>query len=63
MNAHALEKLWRNETGMTSTEYAILLAVVSLSAVVAFGEYSTEIQTIVNRTSNELLRISGIGCG
>jgi len=63
VNAHALEKLWRNETGMTSTEYAILLAVVSLSAVVAFGEYSTEIQTIVNRTSDELNRITGIGCG
>ncbi|MGD9496083.1 MAG: Flp family type IVb pilin [Armatimonadota bacterium] len=64
MGVHGpLAALWRDEAGMTATEYCLLLAVVSLSAVLAFGNFSTELQTVANRTSDELVRAFGSGCG
>jgi Flp pilus assembly pilin Flp len=62
VSAHALYRLWWDESAMTSTEYCLLLAVVSLTAVLAFGNFSTELQTVANTTSSELERVSGIGC-
>ena len=63
MSAQALNRLWCDESAMTSTEYVLLLAVVSLSAVLAFGNLSTELSTVANTTSDELRRAFGTGCG
>ena len=57
-----LATLWCDEFGITSTEYALLLALVALAAVTAFGGFSTDMQTSANRASTELEDISGIGC-
>ncbi len=62
VSTHALCRLWRDESALTSTEYCLLLAVVSLTAVLAFGDFSTELQTVANRTSDELERVSGLSC-
>jgi len=62
VSTHALYRLWRDESALTSTEYVLLLAVVSLTAVLAFGNFSTELQTVANHTSDELERVSGLSC-
>ena len=62
VSAYALHRLWCDESAVTSTEYVLLLAVVSLTAVMAFGNFSTELQTVANRTSDELQRVSGLSC-
>ena len=59
VSAYALHRLWCDESAMTSTEYVLLLAMVS---VIAFGNFSTELQTVANRTSDELQRVSGLSC-
>lgn len=62
MSVHALHRLWCDESAMTSTEYVLLLAVVSLTAVIAFGNFSTELSAVANHTSDELERVSGLSC-
>jgi len=57
-----IRSLWTDQAGVSSVEYAFMLAVVSLAAVVAFASVSTEVQTIVNTTSDRMVRASGIGC-
>ena len=58
----ALHLLWLDESAISSAEYALMLAVVSLAALVAFANVSTEVQTVVNRTSERLQSSSGMSC-
>lgn len=51
-----------DERGVSSVEYAFMLAVISLAAVLAFARHSHEVQSIVNVTSDEMREASGIGC-
>lgn len=54
--------LWKDEKGLTSTEYALMLALIVLSSLVAFGGLSTEVQSIVRRSGEALSNSTGIGC-
>lgn len=54
--------LLRDEQGVSSVEYAFLLAVVSLAAVLAFTRHSQEVQNVVNITGDKMQDASGIGC-
>ena len=51
-----------DEAGMSSAEYAMMLALVSLAALVGFGQVSDEVQHIVQRTSARMQEASGMGC-
>ncbi len=57
-----LAHLWADDRGMTSTEYALLLAVLSLSAVVAFGQLSDRAIDVANESSSLLEEAFGMGC-
>lgn len=61
--SEALGELWADEDAVTATEYALLLATVALAAVVAFGSHTQSVNAIANRTSSELRRAMGMGCG
>lgn len=59
----ALALLWTDELAVTATEYALLIATVALAAVIAFGSHTHQVNVIYNRTSAELARVFGMGCG
>jgi len=59
----ALALLWADELAVTATEYALLIATVALAAVVAFGSHTDQVNAIYNRTSAELKKAMGMGCG
>ncbi len=59
---HLLSDLIADEAGMSSAEYAMMLAVVSLAALISFGQVSTEVQRMVHEASNRLEEASGMGC-
>ncbi|MFW5868952.1 MAG: Flp family type IVb pilin [Armatimonadota bacterium] len=54
--------LMADEAGMSSAEYALMLALVSLAALVGFGQVSDEVQYMVDQTSQRLREASGMGC-
>ncbi len=54
--------LWHDEAGVSSVEYAFLLAVLSLGAIMAFANLSTEVQAVADTTSAEMREASGMGC-
>ena len=54
--------LWREEHGVTSTEYVLLLALIALSSLVAFGGLSVQVEEAARDGSRALRRASGIGC-
>jgi Flp pilus assembly pilin Flp len=58
----AIALLWGDDAGVTSVEYALMIAVLSLASVVAFAGVSTEVQTIVNTTGEHMSESSGVGC-
>lgn len=58
----ALRSLWADEAAVTATEYALLLATVALTAAIAFGSHTDQVNAIADRTSVELARIFGMGC-
>ncbi|MFP4248389.1 MAG: Flp family type IVb pilin [Armatimonadota bacterium] len=58
----ALSYLWSDDAGVTSTEYALMLAVLSLATVVAFASLSTEVQDVAATTSDSMRETSGLGC-
>ena len=54
--------LWRDEAAVSSMEYVFLLCVLSLAALVAFGELSEEVKDIARKSSYVLERGAGMGC-
>lgn len=54
--------LWDDDAGVSSVEYAFLLAVLTLAVVVAFANMSGEVGTAANQASDTLEDTSGIGC-
>ena len=58
----ALDKLWLDELGVSSVEYAFMLAVISLAGVLAFASVSAEVRHVVDTSSRKMESISGIGC-
>jgi Flp pilus assembly pilin Flp len=60
--ASAAKSMLQDERGVSSVEYAMLLAVLSLAAVIAFGQCSGEVQLVVTRGSRALERAAGMGC-
>jgi Flp pilus assembly pilin Flp len=57
-----LATLIADEAGMSSAEYAMMLAVVSLAALVGFGQVSDEVQEIVRDASSRMQEATGMGC-
>lgn len=57
-----LVALVADEAGMSSAEYAMMLAVVSLAALVSFGQVSGEAQIIVETASVKMQEASGMSC-
>ena len=62
LSRYSLSALWRDEHGVTSVEYVLLLALIALSSLVAFGSLSAQVQECARDGSRTLRRASGIGC-
>ena len=58
----AIGYLWRDEHGVTASEYVLLLALIALSALVAFGSLSAQVQETAHDGSRALRNVSGISC-
>ena len=54
--------LWYDESGMSSTEYALLLGLIACGSLVAFGNLSTQVRGIAIEGSRTMQRASGISC-
>ena len=51
--AEALRRLWAEQSGMTSVEYALLLALLTLASIAAWtnlGQRKSQMLGIVNRS-------------
>jgi len=59
----SLLTLWFDDSGVTTVEYAFVLAALSLAGVVAFSSVNYEIRGVVDKCSQKMESISGIGCG
>lgn len=57
-----LALLCHDEAGVSSVEYAFLLAVLSLGAIMAFANLSSEVQAVADTTSAQMREASGMGC-
>ncbi len=58
----SITDLWTDQSAVTTTEYAFLLATFVLVIVVGFANLTDEVQTVVNTTGEQLRQGSGIGC-
>ena len=47
-----LVELWKDESGISSVEYALLLAFVAAGIVLAAGELGTAVQTELDKTAD-----------
>ena len=54
--------LWSDDAGVSSVEYALMLAVLSLATIVAFANLSTEVQAVADTTSQHMETNSGLSC-
>ena len=46
--------LWQDETGLTTVEYALLLALVAIAAIVAWTSLGQKISNTVSSTASNL---------
>jgi pilus assembly protein Flp/PilA len=51
---HTLKGLWRDESGQGLTEYALLIALVSLGLIVLLGSYRTALGNVFRNARNVL---------
>ncbi len=58
-----LASLWKDQGGLSATEYALLLAVLALGVLVAFADLGSQVDTCVLEGSQRLEEASGMGCG
>jgi len=49
-----LKSLWHDEDGLTTVEYALLLALVAIAAIVAWTTLGTKINSTVTSASSNL---------
>jgi pilus assembly protein Flp/PilA len=49
-----LRNLWKDESGQGLTEYALLIALVSLGLIVLLGTYRTAIGNVFRNSANVL---------
>jgi Flp pilus assembly pilin Flp len=59
---HSLARLWWDQDGLTATEYALLIAMLSLTAAVAFGNLGTQVDETAREGSETLKTAFGSGC-
>jgi len=48
------KKLWRDEEGLTTVEYALLLALVAIAAITAWTTLGTRVSTTVSSATSNL---------
>jgi len=46
--------IWRDEDGLTTVEYALLLALVAIAAVTAWTTLGSRVETTVTNTSGRM---------
>lgn len=46
-----LRSLWKDEEGVTTVEYALILALVSIAAIIAWGKLGTEVSNSATTTT------------
>lgn len=51
---HTLQRFWRDESGPTGTEYAMLLAAIILTAVAVISQFADRMTTLTASISSEL---------
>jgi pilus assembly protein Flp/PilA len=51
---NVLMRLWKEEEGQDLTEYALLLTLVALAAVVSLGKLATAINTVFGNAVTQL---------
>lgn len=49
-----LRELWRNEDGLTTVEYALLLVLVAIAAIAAWRTLGQNVSNTVNQVTNTL---------
>jgi len=55
--------LWRDQDALTTVEYCLLLAVLALGTVVAFGGLSSSVSSGVNAATDAVDEAGGPGSG
>jgi Flp pilus assembly pilin Flp len=53
-------KLWKDEEGLTTVEYALLLALVVVAGIVAWQGLGGTVQDVVERSDDEIAGTAGI---
>ena len=49
-----VKTLWTDEDGLTTVEYALLLALVAIAAITAWSTLGTRVATTVTRATSSL---------
>lgn len=49
-----LHQLWRDEEGLTTVEYALLLALVAIAAITAWTTLGSRVSSTVSTATNSL---------
>ena len=50
----ALKELWRDEAGLTTVEYALLLVLVAIAAIAAWRTLGQNVSSTVEQVNNTL---------
>jgi pilus assembly protein Flp/PilA len=48
------ERLWQDEEGLTTVEYALLLALVAIAAITAWSTLGTRVSNTVTQATSSL---------
>jgi Flp pilus assembly pilin Flp len=51
---HLLVRLWKDESGQDTTEYALLLALIAVASIAAMNSIATAIQTVFGAAATDL---------
>ncbi len=57
-----LSNLWNDESGISSVEYALLLAFVAAGIILAAGALSEAVTGEMNETACIITGVSGVSC-
>ena len=49
-----LKMLWKDEEGLTTVEYALLLALVAIAAITAWSSLGSRVSSTVTRATSSL---------
>lgn len=56
--SHTLKEFWTDESGTPTVEYAVLLGLVSVSAITAWEHLGEVVANIVEQTATEIEEIA-----